>query len=117
MLHEQFELYGQMCLKQIQLQNLSSSYAEEHTLHRCEMYLNSTDTQNSFFNLEKLPHKYDVSFTQKAPTNHYLLQTLTKPSYEFHKSIIGRLPKLSKYHFIICKVIQLCNTGRLNFYV
>jgi len=23
-----------------------SSYAEEHILHRCEMYLNSTDTQN-----------------------------------------------------------------------
>lgn len=108
-----------MCLIQIQLQNLSSSssYAEEHILCRREIYLNSTDTLNSFFNLKKLPDKYDVSFTQKAPTNHYLLQILTKPSYEFHKSLIGRLPKLSKYHFIICKEIQLCNTGRLNFHV
>jgi hypothetical protein len=56
------------------------------------MYLNSTDTQNPFFNLKKLPEKYDVSFTQQMPTNHYLLQTLTKPIHEFHKSLIGRLP-------------------------
>jgi hypothetical protein len=71
--------------------SVPSSYAE-HKLHRCEMYLNLTDTQNSFFNLKKLPDKYDVTFTQEVPTNHCLLQNLTKPTYEFHKLLIGRLP-------------------------
>jgi hypothetical protein len=79
--------------------SVSSSHAEENILHRCEMYLNSTDTQNSFFNLKKLPEKYDVSFTQEAPTNHYLPQTLPKPTYDFQKKTNWKAPIAQQISF------------------
>lgn len=102
-----------MCLKQTQLQNLCHHHMQKNTYFTyVKCILIQQILKILSLTSKKLQEKYDVSFIQEAPTNHYLLQTLTKPTYEFHKPLIG---KLSKYNFITCKVIQLCNTGRLNF--
>ena len=62
---------------------------QEIQYFRREMYLKSKNTQNSLTS-KKCPDKYDISFTQEVPTDQYVLQT--KPTYEFQKSLVGRLP-------------------------